>query len=161
MALSPYRNSRKRLWRWPNAFSSPPPNGMWRARILPELEEQLETSRIVGSTHLRTPTSLDEALTEQPDQKTQKKKKRKRRRHAPKPAVGNRTQRRIKPFRHLRQVKDRATPCESGCARWNSKPRNNTSPGMQQRVNPSDGTSTRTRVAPHAATGVRSVYTVE
>ena len=54
LAVSPYRDSGKRLWRWPNVFSVTASNGMWRDGILPEVEEQFETSRIMGSSHLRT-----------------------------------------------------------------------------------------------------------
>ena len=52
-ALSPYRDSGKRLWRRPNVFSLTASNGMWWGRISPEVGEQLGTSRILGSTRLR------------------------------------------------------------------------------------------------------------
>ena len=48
LALSPYGKSGKRVWRWPDVFSSRPRRGMWLGRLLPELEEKLELSRIGG-----------------------------------------------------------------------------------------------------------------
>ena len=67
LAMSPYRNSSKRLWRWPNVFSFSAANGMWKGRILPEVEEHLEATRIQGSAHLRTHSFLFENPTDNPD----------------------------------------------------------------------------------------------
>ena len=77
-ALSPYRNSTKRMWRWPNVFSFTAKDGMWIGRILPEVEEQLETTRIAGSTHLRTTPSLGDILGQQDPLKKKSKKERER-----------------------------------------------------------------------------------
>ena len=52
-ALSPHRYSSRRVWRWPNAFSSKSRSGIWRGRISPELEDQLASSGIAGSAHSR------------------------------------------------------------------------------------------------------------
>ena len=53
LALSPRKSTSKRLWRWPTGFSFSPRPGLWKGRILPELEEQLESARIAGSSYLR------------------------------------------------------------------------------------------------------------
>merc|ERR1712112_331320 len=58
LALAPHKTTRKRIWRWPNIFSFGSRSGLWRGRILPELEEQLESARITGSMRLRTATVL-------------------------------------------------------------------------------------------------------
>ena len=58
LALGPYRGASKRLWRWPNVFSFSASTGMWRGRLLPEVEERLESSRILGSSQLRPSTFL-------------------------------------------------------------------------------------------------------
>ena len=49
LALSPYKRSSKRIWRWPDVFNFESSRGMWCGRILPELEEDLEQSRIKGT----------------------------------------------------------------------------------------------------------------
>ena len=54
LALSPHKSTNKRIWRWPNTFSFSSPSVLWKGRILPELEEQLESARIAGSSYLRT-----------------------------------------------------------------------------------------------------------
>ena len=54
LALSPFKNSRKRLWRWPDVFSFTPHIGMWGESIVPAVEEQLEFARIGGSASLRS-----------------------------------------------------------------------------------------------------------
>ena len=66
LAMSPYRNSSKRLWRWPNVFSFSAANGMWKGRIIPEVEEHLEATRIQGSAHLRTHSFLFENTGDAP-----------------------------------------------------------------------------------------------
>ena len=58
LSHSPYRHSRKRLWRWPNVFSVSAANGMWMGRILPELYGQQESSRISGSSSLRATNTI-------------------------------------------------------------------------------------------------------
>ena len=55
LALSPHRKTGARVWRWPNVFSFKSKSGMWKGRILPEMEERLETARINGSTLNRIP----------------------------------------------------------------------------------------------------------
>ena len=49
LALSPYKKSSQRIWRWPGVFNFESSRGMWRGGILPELEEDLEQSRIRGA----------------------------------------------------------------------------------------------------------------
>ena len=78
LALSPCRHSGGRIWRWPNVFSSKSSNGMWQGRILPELEEQLESSRISGSASLRNPPNLPPDSSEQPTPPVKEAKKGKR-----------------------------------------------------------------------------------
>ena len=65
LALSHCRNIQKRIRRRPNVFSFAAPNGLWRGRILPELEEQLESTRIAGSAGLRA-----DALNPAPSKET-------------------------------------------------------------------------------------------
>ena len=79
IAMSPYRNSSKRLWRWPNVFSFSAANGMWKGRILPEVEEHLEATRIQGSAHLRTHSFLFENTGDAPVGDTKGKNRRKNR----------------------------------------------------------------------------------
>ena len=79
LALGPYRDSGKRLWRWHNVFSLTASNGMWRGRILPDVGDQLGTSRILGPMHLRAappfggPPSISGDL-EDPGNKNKKNK---------------------------------------------------------------------------------------
>ena len=48
LALSHYKGSKRRIWRWPNVFSFTSSRGFWMGRIPPELEEDLEQTRIRG-----------------------------------------------------------------------------------------------------------------
>ena len=52
-ALSTYKNAIKRVWRWPNVFDLKARRGFRRGGILLELEEQLDTSRILGPSQFR------------------------------------------------------------------------------------------------------------
>ena len=49
LALSPYKGSKRRIWRWPNVFSFTSSRGFWLGRVLPEVEEDLEQTRIRGT----------------------------------------------------------------------------------------------------------------
>ena len=49
LALSPYKGSKRRIWRWPNVFSFASSRGFWLGRVLPEVEEDLEQTRIRGA----------------------------------------------------------------------------------------------------------------
>ena len=49
LALSPYGKTGKRVWRWPDVFSFRSRRGMRIGRLLPELGEKLELSRITGA----------------------------------------------------------------------------------------------------------------
>ena len=49
LALSPYKGSHRRIWRWPNVFSFTSPCGFWMGRVLPEIEEDSEQTRIRGA----------------------------------------------------------------------------------------------------------------
>ena len=63
-------------------FSFTASDGMWIGRILPEVEEQLEATRIAGSTHLRTTPSLGDILGQGKDplkKKTKKEREKERR----------------------------------------------------------------------------------
>ena len=90
-ALSPCRHSGKRIRRRPSVFSFKAANGMWRGRILPEVEEQLESSRISGSASQRntlnvpppTPSETPTPLTkEEKKAKWGRKRKKKQDRRA-------------------------------------------------------------------------------
>ena len=48
LALSPYKGSTKRMWRWPDVFDFESSRGIWCGRILPELEDDLGQARIRG-----------------------------------------------------------------------------------------------------------------
>ena len=82
LALSPHRGSGKRLWRWPNVFSFSASSGYWRGRLLPEIEEQLETARIMGSSQLRSHTipvnDPGTALPKETNRRNRKKKEKPR-----------------------------------------------------------------------------------
>ena len=58
LALSPRKKTNKRARRRSNVFSFEAKSGMWRGRILPELEDQLESSRISGSAQMRNPPAV-------------------------------------------------------------------------------------------------------
>ena len=55
LALCTRKRANKRVWRWPDIFSFESKSGMRRGRILPELEDQLESARISGSAQMRNP----------------------------------------------------------------------------------------------------------
>ena len=84
LALSPFENSRKRLWRWPDVFSFTSPSGMWKGRILPDVEEHKEFARISGSASLRSAPPVVDTSTNIPDAgKRRKKTKKEKERTAP------------------------------------------------------------------------------
>ena len=60
-ALSPFKNSRKRLWRRPDVLPFSPSSGMRRGSILPEIDERLESDRTNGSAFLRPAPHIGES----------------------------------------------------------------------------------------------------
>ena len=76
LPLSPYKKTNSRMRRLPNIFSFSAKDGLWKGRILPELNEQLETSRIIGSSPLRQEQAGHE--DPKPDGKEPKKGKKKK-----------------------------------------------------------------------------------
>ena len=165
LAINPCRSSGERIWRRSDVFSFSSPNGMWEGRILPESEEQLESSRITGSDALRNAPALAPPSSDQPLPPTKDGENRKRRRKrngTDTQLVGNnypplnRTGRQ----QQLLMMVEMPILWGKGYVRPNSKPPNNMDRVNPPRASRSVGNSIRMRVVRPREPTVIAGYTV-
>lgn len=128
LALTPYRNSSKRLRRWPNVVSFSASNGMRRGRIPPELEGKTRNFPDYRIYAFPTPSLLADVLPTQQDQKKWGGKTKKTRNLTQTGEWGWKLQVISRLLQHLSQETVSIIPWGIACAQSNLRHPNSTAP---------------------------------